>query len=165
MLKVNKIDLFYLMLYAVANTLLNFTIIYIINNVLSGNKAFLNDYMLIVFVSMIVYAYLLNIIFQKRLNKFTFRILYKNEKRLFDQIIKAPLEAIEKFGSERFYTAMEDLRVFSILPTAVTHTINSILILILGIFYLFSLSGKSAAIVVVMIILVAAIYFIVKNFM
>ncbi|WP_378186694.1 cyclic peptide export ABC transporter [Aquimarina sp. W85] len=165
MLKLKPKDIILLLLYAIPNTLLSFGIIYIINNVLSGNEEFLKDYMIIVFLSAVGYTYLLNVIFQKGLNKYAFKILYENEKNLFNQILRAPLVTLEKFGTQRFYTAMEDLRIFSNLPYTVTHTVSSLLMLVLGVVYMFTLSPISAGIVLVLIILVAVCYFIVMNTM
>lgn len=158
-------DIINLLLYSIPNTILSFGIVYIINNVLEGKKEFLNDYMWIVFLSFIAYTYLLNIIFQKGLNKYSFKLLYENEKKIFRQILKAPLIKLEQHGAQRFYTAVEDLRTFSLLPYTVTHTINSLLMLILCLGYMFTLSLVSAIIVLILIILVAASYFIVMNSM
>lgn len=165
MFKTDYKSIIYLLLYAIPNTILNFGIIYIINNVLAGSEQFLKDYMIIVFSALVIYTYLLNIIFQKGLNKYTYKILYKNEKKLFRQVLNAPLRKIEKFGTQRFYTAVEDLRVFSDLPTVLTTTVNSLLVLILGITYMFTISSLAATIVVVMVILVAGCYFVVMNSM
>ncbi len=165
MLKLKPKDIVLLLLYAIPNTILSFAIIYIINNVLSGNEQFLKDYMIIVFLSIVGYTYLLNIVFQKGLNKYAFEILYKNEKNLFNQILRAPLATLEKFGTQRFYTAMEDLRIFSNLPYTVTHTVSSLLMLVLGVVYMFTLSAVSAGIVLALIVLVAICYFIVMNSM
>ena len=165
MIKLKPIDIVYLLLYAIPNTFLSFGIIYIINNVLSGNENFLKDYMIIVFLATVFYTYLLNVVFQKGLNKYAFRILYENEKNLFNQILRAPLKTLEKFGTQRFYTAMEDLRLFSSLPYTVTHTVSSLLMLILGVIYMFTLSVSSALIVLVLIVLVAVCYFLVMNSM
>jgi putative ATP-binding cassette transporter len=165
MLKLKTKNIFYLLLYALPNTLLSFGIIYIINNVLSGKMDVMNSYFGIVFFSMIVYTYLLNIVFQKRLNKFSFDLLYENEKKVFSQILKAPLIKLEKFGSQRFFTAVEDLRTFSLLPYTVTHTVNSVLMLILCLAYMFTISFISAFIVICLIIVVAGSYFFVMNSM
>ena len=165
MLKLEPKHICSLLLYAFANTILSFGIIYIINNVLAQNEAFLHDYMSIVFVAVVVYTYLLNIVFQKHLNKFTFERLYANEKKVFGQILKAPLQKLEQLGSQRFYTAVEDLRLFAILPFTVTHTVNSLLMLILCLIYMFTISIYSALIVLGLIILVAGCYFVVMNTM
>lgn len=165
MFKADYKSLIYLLLYAIPNTALNFGIIYIINNVLSGSVEFSKNYMVIVFSAIVVYTYLLNIIFQKKLNEYTYRVLYKNEKKLFNQVLKAPLPTIERFGTQRIYTAVEDLRVFSDLPTVLTNTVNSLLVLILGVTYMFTISWVATIVVVVMIVVVAGCYFVVMNSM
>ncbi|SHL04211.1 cyclic peptide export ABC transporter [Flavobacterium chilense] len=163
MIKLKLKELLYIVFYALSNTILSFGIIYIINSTVSGKVEFQNDYMGIVFVATVVYTYLLNINFQKWLNKLTYDILYKNEELIFYKILKAPLLTLERLGSQRFYTTIEDLRVFSSFPEVVTHTFNSLLMLILCLVYLFTLSVPSAIIVVVLIIVVAFIYFFVIN--
>ncbi len=165
MLKISLKNIINLFLYAIPNTILSFGIIYIMNNVISGKEAFLTDYMGIVFVSVVIYTYLLNIIFQKRINKYSFEILYENEKKIFDKILKAPLITLEKMGSQRFYTTIEDLRIFSSFPEVVTHSINSLLMLLLCMAYLFTLSIPAALVVIVLIVLIAVIYFLVINTM
>lgn len=165
MLKLKLKNILFLFAYALPNTLLSFGIVYIINNVLAGNEAFLKDYMGIVFLAIVVYTYLLNIAFQKRLNEFSFHILYENEKKIFDKVLTAPLVKLEKYGSKRFFTAVEDLRTFSSLPFTITHTVNSVLMLILCLAYMFTLSIVSAFIVIGLIIMVAGCYFLVINTM
>lgn len=154
-----------LLLYAIPNTLLSFGIIHIINKTLAGDEAYLKDYMIIVFLVFVGYAYLLNVLFQKYLNQYSFKVLYENEKEVFGQILNAPLSVLEKHGSQRFYTTMEDLRVFSNLPITITHTVTSLLMLLLGVIYMYTLSVTSASIVIVVIALVAACYFLVMNSM
>jgi len=165
MLKFKPKYLASLLLYAIPNTILSFGIVYIINNVLAQKEPFLQDYMGIVFIAMIGYTYLLNIVFQKHLNKFTFNLLYANEEKVFAQILRAPLQKLENLGSNRFYTAVEDLRYFSALPYTVTHTVSSILMLVLCLIYMFTISISSALIVIGLVALVAACYFIVMNTM
>ena len=154
MLKLKTKDIINLFLYAIPNTILSFGIIYIMNNVISGKEDFLMDYMGIVFVSVVIYTYLLNIIFQKRINKYSFEILYDNEIKIFDKILKTPLINLEKMGSQRFYTAIEDLRTFSSFPEVVTHSVNSLLMLVLCMIYLFTLSITAALVVIILIILI-----------
>lgn len=154
-----------LLAYALPNTILSFGIVYMINNAMAGNELFLQDYSGMVFLAIVVYTYLLNIIFQKGLNKFSFKMLYDNEKKIFSKILQAPLIKLEKMGSQRFFTAVEDLRTFSFLPYTVTHTVNSILMVVLCLIYLFTLSTIAALVVVGMMLLVGGCYFLVMNSM
>ena len=165
MFKISIKDIFYLILYSIPNTLLSFGILYIINNAISDQKGFLENYMWVVFGAVIIYTYLLNISFQKKLNKYSFSLLYKNEKVIFDKMLKTPLVALEKMGSQRFYTAVEDLRVFAFLPGTITHSINSILMIVLCVIYLFTISTSSALVIIALIILIAGLYFIIMNTM
>lgn len=161
MFKITLKNIIFLLAYALPNTILSFGIVYIINNTLAGNQLFLKKYMGMVLFAIIVYTYLLNIIFQKGLNKYSFKMLYENEKKIFSKILQASLIKLESIGSHRFYTTVEDLRTFGLLPYTITHTINSVLMLILCLVYLFTISITSALIVVGLIIVVAACYFIV----
>jgi cyclic peptide transporter len=165
MFKISLKNIIFLAAYAVPNTILSFGIVYIINNTLSGNKIFIKDYTGMVFFAIIVYTYLLNIIFQKGLNEFSFKMLYENEKTIFSKILQASLIKLENLGSQRFFTAVEDLRVFGLLPYTITHTVNSVLMLVLCLIYMFTISISSAFIVVVLIIAVAVCYLVVINSM
>ena len=79
--------------------------------------------------------------------------------------MRAPLIKLEKLGSQRFFTAVEDLRTFSFLPYTVTHTVNSLLMLILCLIYMFTLSILAATIVLCLVVLVGVCYFVVMNSM
>ncbi|MFH6990719.1 cyclic peptide export ABC transporter [Flavobacterium collinsii] len=165
MLKLSKKNILLLISYSIPNTILSFGILYIINNVISGNNDFKNVNIGIVFVSLIICNYILNIIFQKRLNKYACTILYNNEKEIFSKVLNTPLITLEKMGTQRFYTAIDDLRIFAVLPEVVTQSINSLLMLLLSVVYLFTLSVYGAIVVIVLIIGTAGIYFMVMKTM
>jgi putative ATP-binding cassette transporter len=165
MLKFKVKDILFIILFAIPNTLLSFGTLYIINNAISGKEEFLKDYMWIVFLSIIVYSYLLNIYFQKRLNRYAFSVLYENEKNIFEKILNTPLITLEKLGSQRFYTTIQDIRVFGSFSQIVTHTVNSLLMLTLCIVYMFTISTYSALIVLGLITVLASVFFIVINTM
>jgi len=165
MFKISYTNIIYLILYAIPNTILTFSIVYIINNVISQNTSFLVDYMGIVFVAAILYSYLLNVHFQKKLIAYAFEILYENEKRVFDEMLKTPYLTLQKLGHQRFYTTIEDLRVFSGLPQTVTHTVSSLLMLLLCMGYLFTLSIAGGTVIIVLILVISGVYFLVINAM
>lgn len=161
MLKISLKNILFLLLFALPNTILSFGILFIINNVISGNKSYGEAYLVWSFMVIIIFTYLLNIIFQKRLNQYSYNILYENEKSIFRRILKTKLITLEKYGTQRFYTAIEDLRIFSSLPEVITHTINSLLMLLLCLVYMFSLSIYAGLTVLGLIIIIAVIYFVV----
>lgn len=158
MLKIKSRHIALISIYALISSLLSFGIIYIINNTLS-NKFSVNSYIYIAFFSFVIYAYLLNIFFQKQLNKVTFDLLTRMEKQLFQKILETPLVKIEKWGTQRFYTAVEDIRTFYTLPGVITAAFSSLLMVILCIGYLISLSWISAIIIILCIITIAGMYY------
>ncbi|MDC8104561.1 cyclic peptide export ABC transporter [Chryseobacterium sp. PTM-20240506] len=162
MLKIKSKHIILISVYAVISSLLSFAIIYIINNTLS-NQLSASSYIYITFFAFVVYAYLLSIFFQRELNKITFELLSQLEKKLFQKILDTPLIKIEKLGTQRFYTAVEDTRTFYSLPAVVTAAFSSLLMVILCLFYLVKLSPVSAVIILVAILIIAGIYYLVMN--
>ncbi|SIT15432.1 cyclic peptide export ABC transporter [Chryseobacterium gambrini] len=162
MLKIKTKHIILIAVYALISSLLSFAIIYIINNTLS-NQLSINSYIYITFFAFVVYAYLLSIFFQRELNKITFELLSQLEKKLFQKILDTPLIKIEKLGTQRFYTAVEDTRTFYSLPGVVTAAFSSLLMVILCLFYLIKLSPLSAIIILVAILVIAGIYYLVIN--
>lgn len=165
MLKVSIKQILFLFLFAFPNTILSFGILYIINNVISGTKGFDEIYLGWSFLFIIIFTYLINIIFQKKLNQVTYNILYENEKKVFRRILKTKLITIEKHGTQRFYTTIEDLRIFSTIPSVITHSINSLLMLVLCLIYMFSLSIDAGLTILGVMVFIASIYFLVMNTM
>ena len=165
MLKFTAKNIFFLVLYSIPNTILSFLILYIINNSISGDDKLQIEYTGIIFISIIVCNYLLNMFFQKSLMKYSYNILYENEKNVFSKILNTSLLNFERLGSERFYTVIEDLRTFAILPEIITNTINSILLLILCLIYLIAMSPYAAIVIIIILVGLSSLYFFVMNLM
>ncbi|MDM1553034.1 cyclic peptide export ABC transporter [Chryseobacterium indologenes] len=165
MLKITLKNILFLILFALPNTVLSFGILFIINQAISGNKDYQESYLGWCFLVIIIFTYLLNIIFQKKLNQHSYHILYENEKNIFKRILETRLLTLEKHGTQRFYTAIEDLRIFATLPEVITHTINSLLMLFLCLVYMFSLSLYAGVSILVLIVCIAIVYFIVVKTM
>lgn len=165
MIKIEFKDKLYLFLFALPNTVLNFCILYIINNVISKSLSFNEFYTSWCFYIIVFFTYILNIIFQKKLNKRVYNILYENEKRIFSRILNTKLITLEKNGMQKFYTVVEDLRTFAILPEIITHTINSLFMLILCLIYMFCVSFYAGLSVSASIIIISSIYYIIMNSM
>ncbi|WP_308005871.1 cyclic peptide export ABC transporter [uncultured Chryseobacterium sp.] len=162
MLKIKSQHIALISVYALVSSLLTLGIIYIINNTLSG-KFSASAYIYTTFFSFVIYAYLLNIFFQKQLNRIAFDLLTQMEKQLFQKILEIPLIKIEKWGTQRFYTAVEDIRIFYSLPGVITSAFSSLLMVVLCIGYLISLSWVSAVIIIFCIIIIAGMYYLVIN--
>lgn len=165
MMKISAKNVFFLISYSIPNTVFSFLILYIINNTISDNNEFQSEYIGLFFIIVVLSNYILNLFFQRRLMKYSYNILYDNEKKVFSKILNTSLIKFERLGSERFYTVIEDLRTFAIFPEIIINTINSILMLLLGLIYLMSLSAYGAIVIIVVIVVLTSVYFFVINIM
>jgi len=161
MFKLSVKSALFLLSYAVPNALLSLEIIYIINGVMGSKEQFFSDEMAIAFLATVVYAYLLNIIFQRKINRYSFEVLYKNERNIFERVLKSSFSDFERIGPQRIYICIEDLRVFSTFPEVITRTVNSVMMLIVCLAYFFFISVPAASIVVFLVSMFIGVYFLV----
>lgn len=82
-------------------------------------------------------------IFQTYLVKLTQQILYGYELNIVDKLRYASLPDFQKLGSERVYTAINDVRVLGLVPEVMIVIVNSAIIVVCALAYLFytSLAG------------------------
>jgi len=161
MLKINFDKILLLIFYSLANTLLNLGLIFIINSAITDINFSSQHHLVLPFFSFIVYSYLLNLFFQKRLIDYTYNFVYDNELFLAKKLQDSSLKQLEALGNEKIYGIIEEMRVFIFLPALITNTLNSVLMILLCIGYLFLISYKSTLIVIFLIVIIAYIYFVV----
>lgn len=158
MIKIKKTHFFFLVIYSLANTFLTLGILYIVNKVVA-NKNFIQNDLAIPFFSFIIFSYLLNIFFQKKIIKISYDFVYDSEINITNSLKAVSLSRLNSLGTERIHGILEDIRVFIFLPGVITNTLNSVLLILLCIGYLFSLSVTGAFIIVVLIALISYVYF------
>jgi putative ATP-binding cassette transporter len=153
-----------LILYAIINTLLSFGVLSIINKGISGYYSIHKSGIHIVFFSFVIFLYLLNVGFQKIIIKGTYNYIYSSEVAIVKKLQDTSLLQIQQLGSKRIYGILEDLRMFVFFPNILTSTINSILLVILCVCYLFIISFKTTLITIILLASIAFIHiFIGKN--
>ncbi|MCD9574051.1 cyclic peptide export ABC transporter [Flavobacterium soyae] len=161
MIKINLNKILLLIFYSLVNTLLTLGIIYILNVAITDENFKSKNYLRITFFSFIVYSYLLNLFFQKKIIDYTYNFVYDNELILAKKLQSSSLKQLETLGTERIYGIIEEMRVFIFLPGIMTNTLNSLLMILLCIGYLFILSYKSTLVIVALIAIIAYVYFLV----
>ena len=161
MFKINLNKILLLIFYSLINTLLTLGIMYILNIAIIDENFNSKQYLIIIFFSFIVYSYLLNLFFQKKIIDYTYNFVYDNELFLAKKLQNSSLKQLENLGTERIYGIIEEMRVFIFLPGIMTNTLNSLLVILLCIGYLFMLSYKSTLVIIVLIAIIAYVYFLV----
>jgi len=159
MLKIDYKKYFALVLFSIPNTFLSIGLLYIINVFLTGDLDNLPVYLIPVFFCFILYSYLLNILFQTKLVFFNYSMVYDNEVKILKILHNTSLSKFEQHGAERFYSILEDLRVFVFLPTVLTTSVNALLTLFVCLGYLFSISAKTTVLLIIFIVLLVGLYY------
>jgi len=152
-----------LLLFSIPNTLLNIGLLYIINTFLTSNIQNVPNYLITVFFCLLIYSYLLNISFQGRLVQYSFSLVYDSEVRILKILHDTPLTKLDKYGPNRFYSILEDLRTFIFLPGVLNSVINSILTILICLSYLWWISASATAILATFIFLIAGLYVILNR--
>lgn len=158
MIKIKKTNFFFLTIYSLANTFLTLGILYIVNKIVA-NKELVNNNLAIPFFSFIIFSYLLNIFFQKKIIRISYDFVYDSEINITKSLMDITLIRLNSLGTERIHGILEDIRVFIFLPGVITNTLNSLLLILLCIGYLFSLSVMGALIIVLLISIISYLYF------
>ena len=154
MFRINFKKSLLLLIFAIPNTLLNIGLLYIINSFLTGNIHKDSNYLIFVFFYFLIYSYLINSLYQGRLIKHIFSSIYDNEIKILKILHDTPLPDLEKYGSNRFYNTLEDLRIFIFLPSLLINALNSVLTIIICLSYLFWISPGATAILSILIFLI-----------
>lgn len=163
MFRISLRNFFSLMLYCIPNTVLSVAILLIMNNIVSGKAMLIKSHQDIVFFSLIVVSFLLNVFVQKRIIYYSNRLIYENELRVMEKIKEAGMVNFEKVGSQRVYGAIEDMRMLVFLPGMLTTAITLVLTLVICIIYFFLVSIPSTLFVILLIMGIVGIYFMVNK--
>lgn len=163
MIKINYKKVLSLLMFSIPSTLLNVGILFILSTFFTKDIDAIPNYTVPVFFLFIVYSYLINILFQTELVKYNYFMVYGNEVQVLKILHNKSLIAFEKYGSEKFYNILEDLRVFVFFPNVLTATFNSVLTICICLSYLFWKSSITTIILFVFILFFVGFYIIMNK--
>lgn len=142
--------------------MLSLGILYIINNILIGQPTFFQDYSIFAFFLIVFAAYVLNIVFQKKIVEMSNGMIYENEISILKALGDSRLSNMEEIGKEKIYGILEDLRSLVFIPYVFINGLNAIFVLFVGLVYFFYISFTGAISFLLLVLLFIGIY-ILKN--
>ncbi|AKD53911.1 cyclic peptide export ABC transporter [Spirosoma radiotolerans] len=95
------------------------------------------QYSWLIFFGLLAISVVTTKVFQTYLVKLTQQILYGYELNIVDKLRFATLSDFQKLGSERIYTAINDVRALGLVPEVMIVIVNSSIIVICALAYLF----------------------------
>lgn len=152
MIKISRKRILMLFLFSIPNTLFSFLMLHIINSVVTDGVSIIKEYKGIAFFLLAILSYIFTLLFQKKLIYLSKTFVYDNELKIFQALQKTSLGKIEKLGTERIYSIVEDIRVYIFLPDTMVTALNSFLTLLVYIGYLIYISSFSTIIIVILLV-------------
>lgn len=159
MFKLSAANLITLLLFCVPNTLLSVGILVVMNNFVSGKTLFAGGYQGILFFSMVVASFFLNLLLQKKVVAYSNRLVYENELKMMESLLAISPSRLSALGSQRVYGAIEDMRMLVSLPGMTATAITLLLTLVICLGYFVVLSLPATLFVAGLIALIVFVYF------
>ena len=127
-------------------------------NVSGKPLPFFPDYDFQVYVGSLVFAMIINMLFERYLIRITDKVIYDKEMQLLRDINATSLESFEKLGQEKIINALVSLPRIGQFPRLFVQLLNSGIICFCCILYLTSASWVTSIITVIFIVLVITVY-------
>lgn len=114
------------------------------------------------FVIMLLASFFSNRLFRFYTVRLTNDILFEYETMILQKVKQASFSAFEKLGTEKVYTIIGDIRLLSRTPELLIEALNSAIIIVCGLGFLF-VSSAANAIVVVGVMLALLVIYLIRN--
>lgn len=151
---------YWMILLGLSNTLLNSMLLLFFSNTLTkNNKLFFRGYEWLVFLIILFATLFVNKIFQARITRLTYDMLFNFELKLIKELRYASLKNFEQFGTERIYTALNDARTMGNLPGVIINTFNAVIMILCCIIYFLFVYFQAAVVLIIVIFLLLIFHF------
>lgn len=114
------------------------------------------------FAAMLLASFFSNRLFRFYTVRLTNDILFEYETMILQKIKQASFEAFEKLGTEKVYTIIGDIRLLARTPELLIEALNSAIIIVCGLGFLF-VSSVANAIVVVGVMIGLLVIYLIRN--
>lgn len=155
----SKFFLVYLGIFGIINSLWASALLLLINNKVTGEALpFFHDQDWLVYVVLILVSFACTAAFQSYMIKLTHNLGNELGISIFDKLRFTDLEDFNKLGEEKVRTAMEDVKVIQTFPSDFLEFFNALIIVLIGIGYMFWVDAASAGVVTAILVMLGIIY-------
>ena len=160
----SKFFFIFLVLLAGVNSLLFSGLLIFINNTIAQKPLpFFQGSEWLAFLLLLLFSIVINRIFQTYMIRLTSNILYDFEISILQRVRLASFQDYSKFGAQKIYTAIADTRMLSALPESFINCVNSMVLIICGLAYLFYISIIGGVAILILMLLLLAYYLLRNN--
>ena len=140
----SRLFYFFIILLGILTSASNFGMIYIINRTITFKPIpLVQEYSWVAFIVVLCISFISTRLFQRYLIKLVNDVGYDFTVSIFDALKTASWQKLEAVSREKVYTAMDDVDRLSSIPVQFLALLHSVIILMCGFVYMFSLSFKA----------------------
>ncbi len=119
---------------------------------------FFNDHKAATFFCLLFISIIVNKVFQSYLIRLTNQITFHFEASVINKLRNANYESFQRVGLNKIYSVFNDTRTLGRIPEALLNAINSFVIFVCGITYLFWVSIPGALGIIILMAILGAVY-------
>lgn len=149
-----------ILVLGVVNSIMNVGLLLFVNEALDNNYfiPYLEGHPYIAFLLLLLGSFAINLVFQRKIIGYTNKLLYNFETSFLSRIKDCSLENFEKFGKDKIYTHINDIRSVASIPSLFVNSFNALIIVICCMFYFFTISIRGGLIIIGILLLLLIIY-------
>ncbi|KIO74907.1 hypothetical protein TH53_23800 [Pedobacter lusitanus] len=131
---------FFLILLSAVNSIVYSTLLVFINKIIVEKHLFFKGYDWILFFGILSFSFVIKRLFQNYIINLTQTVLLDMELSILNSIGQANYTSFEKLGQQKIYSAIGDTRIVGQIPDIIVNVINSCVLIICALGYLFWVS-------------------------
>ena len=146
-------------LLTLSNTLFNYFFLFFISNMISKRPIpFLAGYDWLAFAVMLITTLLINKASQGRLIRISYNVLFEFEQIILQKFRMASYNDFERLGKEKLYTALNDARLLSNMPSTLVSNFNALIMILCCIIFFLWIYFYAACILLIVMIGILVLY-------
>ncbi|HTI09036.1 MAG TPA: ATP-binding cassette domain-containing protein [Puia sp.] len=146
-------------LLTLSNTLFNYFFLFFISNMISKRPIpFLAGYDWLAFTVMLITTLLINKASQGRLIRISYNVLFEFEQIILQKFRMASYNDFERLGKEKLYTALNDARLLSNMPSTLVSNFNALIMILCCIIFFLWIYFYAACILLIVMIGILILY-------
>lgn len=149
---------FLLVLLGIVNSIVYSSLLVFINKIIVEKHFFLINYDWLLFFGMLTFSFVIKRLFQNYIINVTHTVLLGMELSILNTVRQASYISFEKLGTQRIYSAIGDTRIVSQIPDLIVNIINSSILILCALGYLFWISIIGGVIITVLMALLLCLY-------
>jgi cyclic peptide transporter len=149
---------FFLILLSAVNSVVYGVLLVFINKIIVEKQLLFKNYDWLFFFGILSFSLIIKRLFQNYIINLTHTVLLGMELSILNAVRQATYTSFEKLGAQRVYSAIGDTRIVGQIPDIIVNIINSCILILCALGYLFWISVVVGLIITGLMVLLLCLY-------